>query len=130
MTSEPSVGLPPGEPALAEPAMAEPAPANLPPSESTSDLPRPADPRRRLRELRSIPERDRTDAEWDELNEVEIQLAPGNRLDTTDQARQPGGQGTPRPRPDGPRPDVKRPMGQRHHPRNQRPKPKPDRAQS
>jgi len=37
------------------------------------------DPRRRIRELLSIPERDRTDAEWDELNELEIQTAPGNR---------------------------------------------------
>lgn len=37
------------------------------------------DPRRRIRELQSIPERDRTDAEWDELNELEIQTAPGNR---------------------------------------------------
>jgi hypothetical protein len=37
------------------------------------------DPRRRIRELMSIPERDRTDAEWDELNELEIQTAPGNR---------------------------------------------------
>lgn len=27
----------------------------------------------------SVPERDRTDAEWDELNELEIQTAPGNR---------------------------------------------------
>lgn len=38
------------------------------------------DPRRRIRELMSIPERDRTDAEWDELNELEIQTAPGNRV--------------------------------------------------
>lgn len=38
------------------------------------------DPRRRIRELLSIPERDRSDAEWDELNELEIQTAPGNRL--------------------------------------------------
>lgn len=37
------------------------------------------DPRRRIRELMSIPERDRSDAEWDELNELEIQTAPGNR---------------------------------------------------
>ncbi len=37
------------------------------------------DPRRRIRELLSIPERDRSDAEWDELNELEIQTAPGNR---------------------------------------------------
>lgn len=50
----------------------------------TSETPQPApapqavDPRRRLRELLSIPDRDRSDAEWDELNEIEIQLAPGN----------------------------------------------------
>ncbi len=37
------------------------------------------DPRRRIRELLAIPDRDRTDAEWDELNELEIQTAPGNR---------------------------------------------------
>jgi hypothetical protein len=41
--------------------------------------PPPFDPRRRLRELLSVPERDRTDAQWDEINELEIQLAPGNR---------------------------------------------------
>jgi len=41
------------------------------------------DPRRRIRELMSIPERDRTDAEWDELNELEIQTAPGNRASNT-----------------------------------------------
>jgi hypothetical protein len=39
----------------------------------------PIDIRRRIRELQSIPERDRTDAEWDELNELEIRTAPGNR---------------------------------------------------
>jgi hypothetical protein len=38
------------------------------------------DPRRRLRELLSVPERDRTDPQWDEINELEIQLAPGNRV--------------------------------------------------
>jgi hypothetical protein len=48
---------------------------------NSTPLPAPAvfDPRRRIRELLSIPERDRTDAEWDELNELEIQTAPGNR---------------------------------------------------
>lgn len=40
----------------------------------------PVDPRHRLRELSAIPERDRTDAEWDEMNELEIQLAPCNRV--------------------------------------------------
>lgn len=41
--------------------------------------PAPFDPRRRLRELLAIPDRDRSDALWDELIELEIQLAPGNR---------------------------------------------------
>ncbi|MEO8409441.1 MAG: hypothetical protein ABI478_02640 [Propionivibrio sp.] len=41
--------------------------------------PQPNDPRRRIRELMAIPERDRTDAEWEELNELEIRTAPGNR---------------------------------------------------
>ena len=40
----------------------------------------PPDTRRRLRDLLSIPERDRTDEQWDEIIELEIQLAPGNRV--------------------------------------------------
>jgi hypothetical protein len=32
-----------------------------------------------MRELLAIPERDRTDALWDELIALEIDLAPGNR---------------------------------------------------
>ena len=49
------------------------------------------DPRQRLRELLAIPERDRTDAQWDELVELEIQTAPGNRLSQppVDQSRRP-----------------------------------------
>ncbi len=43
-----------------------------PPSASPS-------PRARLQELLAIPDRNRTDAEWDELNELEIALASGNR---------------------------------------------------
>ena len=39
----------------------------------------PISPRRRLQELLEIPDRDRTEAEWDELNELEIMLASGNR---------------------------------------------------
>jgi hypothetical protein len=35
--------------------------------------------RARLRELLDIPDRDRTDEQWDELNELEISLAQGNR---------------------------------------------------
>jgi hypothetical protein len=41
-----------------------------------------------MRELLAIPERDRTDAQWDELNELEIQNAPGNRIG---QSGSPGG---------------------------------------
>ena len=37
------------------------------------------DPRRRLRELLAVPERDRSDAVWDEIASLEIELAPGNR---------------------------------------------------
>lgn len=42
--------------------------------------PPPQDPRRRLRELLTIPDHQRTDAIWDEIIELEICLAPGNRV--------------------------------------------------
>src|SRR5690242_12641945 len=41
-------------------------------------------PQRRLQQLRAIPERDRTDAEWDEMNELEIMLASSNRAGAPD----------------------------------------------
>ena len=47
----------------------------------------PVSPRARLQSLLSIPERQRTDAEWDEINQLEISLAPGNR----ESAPEPGG---------------------------------------
>lgn len=50
------------------------------------------DSRRRLRELLSIPERDRTDEQWDEIIELEIQLAPGNRISAGEQAGGAAGQ--------------------------------------
>src|SRR5512145_2876706 len=53
-----------------------PPPDSVPPQ---PQAPQPQDPRRRLRELLAIPERDRTDAQWDEIVELEIQTAPGNR---------------------------------------------------
>lgn len=43
------------------------------------DTPQPPSPRQRLQELLAIPERQRTDAQWDEINELEIQLASANR---------------------------------------------------
>ncbi|HYC44009.1 MAG TPA: hypothetical protein VED01_00865 [Burkholderiales bacterium] len=39
----------------------------------------PGNPRARLQQLLAVPERDRTDEQWDEINELEIMLASGNR---------------------------------------------------
>ncbi len=41
-----------------------------------------------MQELLAIPDRNRTDAEWDELNELEIALASGNRQGAPDPSRQ------------------------------------------
>ena len=41
-------------------------------------------PRRRLQELLAIPERQRTDEQWDEINDLEITLASANRVETRD----------------------------------------------
>lgn len=67
----------------AESGASEPAAAagQTPPQPAVTTLVAPSvDPRRRLRELLSVPERDRSDEQWDEINELEIQLAPGNRV--------------------------------------------------
>lgn len=54
--------------------------------------PQAPDPRRRLRELLAIPDHQRTDAIWDEIIELEICLAPGNRVHGSPGAQQePGG---------------------------------------
>ncbi len=44
--------------------------------------PQPISPRRRLQALLAIPDSERTEAQWDELNELEIMFAPGNRIDS------------------------------------------------
>jgi hypothetical protein len=81
----------------------------------------PISPRRRLQELLAIPDSQRTEAQWDELNELEIKLAPGNRDSSSDgggggnrEGGPPGpgqghGQGRPNPRgnPQGKRPARK-----------------------
>lgn len=55
--------------------------------------------RQKLREMLSIPERERTDAQWDEIIELEIRLAPGNQIDNSRGGEQlPAGQNF-RPRP-------------------------------
>lgn len=41
----------------------------------------PVSPRKRLQMLLAIPDSQRTEAQWDEINELEISLAPGNRID-------------------------------------------------
>lgn len=49
------------------------------PNEAQPPEPQSQTPSRRLRELLAIPDRDRTDAVWDEIIGLEIDLAPGNR---------------------------------------------------
>lgn len=50
-------------------------------------------PRQRLQALLAVPERQRTDEQWDELIELEIVLAPGNRegAPQPNMRRNPGG---------------------------------------
>ena len=54
-----------------------------------------ASPHARMKELQAIPDRQRTDAEWDELNDLEIKLASVNRqgapMPNAQQQRQGGG---------------------------------------
>ena len=51
-----------------------------PAAQGQAAQPQAADPRRRLRALLDIPDSQRSDVEWDELIELEISLAPGNRI--------------------------------------------------
>ena len=69
--------------------------------------PQPVSPRRRLQILLAIPDNQKTEAEWEEINELEITLAPGNRADGREQEprrsdSQPAG--NPRPQGGNPRP--------------------------
>lgn len=50
-----------------------------------NDRPQTESPRQRLQALLSVPERQRTDAQWDEIVELEITLAPGNKAGAPDQ---------------------------------------------
>ena len=71
--------------------------------------PQPPNDRQRLQELLAIPERDRTDAQWDEIHELEISLAPGNRERGPDPNLRRAGQ--------GPMQSGARPPNQGNHPR-------------
>ena len=72
------------------------------------------DSRRRLRELLSVPERDRSDEQWDEIIELEIQLAPGNRLSGQELAGDGGNPGAGQGRTPGPGGQQQK----KHRPRN------------
>jgi hypothetical protein len=79
------------------------------------DEAQPPSPRARLQALLAIPERQRTDAEWDEINELEIMLAAGNRQVIPEQgvrwnSNQPGGH----PKPGGQQHHGKKPQRKFH----------------
>ena len=74
----------------------------------------PASPRARLQQLLAVPERDRTDEQWDEINELEIMLASGNR--NVEAAHQ--GRGTPLARQQQ-KPNQQGGQGQGQDPRKQ-----------
>jgi hypothetical protein len=72
-------------------------------------------PRGRLQELLAIPESQRTDAQWDEIHELEIKLSSANREQTPEQGAR---RNTPvtaarRPKPSGGTPG-KRPFQKIH----------------
>ena len=71
-TEQPDTEHPDNEQPKAEQPKAEQAP------EAQKAEQQPRQPR--LRELLAIPERDRSDAVWDEIIELEISLAPGNQI--------------------------------------------------
>lgn len=105
MSEEQPIEQPPLESAPSEPPAPEPA----------RNEPQPPDPRRRLRELLAIPDHQRTDAIWDEIIELEICLAPGNRVQ--------GAPGT-QPEPGGRRPGPGQGQGRRPE-QGRRPDPTP-----
>jgi len=91
-----------------EQAPVEAAPSELPVPEPVRSEPPPQDPRRRLRELLAIPDHQRTDAIWDEIIELEICLAPGNRIQQGAQAEPGRRQGPGAGQGQGRRPDQAR----------------------
>lgn len=80
--------------------------------------PQPTSPRARMQALQAIPERQRTDEEWDELNELEIMLASGNREIPPGQQGMRGnpnqGNSGQQPRRDGGSPDGRNPSRKFH----------------
>lgn len=83
--------------------------------------PQPISPRARLQALLAIPESRRTDAEWDEIHELEIRLSSANREQPPNQGarRDPAATATGQPRPHG-GPQGKKPFQKGHHKRRPR----------
>lgn len=52
-----------------------------------------SNPRQRLKALLAIPDSQRTEEQWDEIIELEITLAPGNRIDAPPPGQPRKGQG-------------------------------------
>jgi hypothetical protein len=73
--------------------------------------------RQRLQALLAIPEKERTEAQWDEINELEIGLASGNRSEGGEHAPSRGPGGGPNPPRSGGGPNPPRPGGGPNPPR-------------
>lgn len=99
---------------------------NSNPENPPENPPPPANPgldqRRRLRELLSIPERDRTDEVWDEIIELEIQLAPGNRISGNEPHGGNPGRGAPHGKPGGGQQQKKQQQHRQRTGNNRRPR--------
>lgn len=61
--------------------MSEQHPTTEEQPQESQPSPQPVSPRRRLQTLLAIPDSQRTEEQWEEINELEISLAPGNRAD-------------------------------------------------
>jgi hypothetical protein len=85
---------------------------------ATMNDPRGNPSRRRLQALLQIPEKERTEAQWDEINELEIGLASGNRPDAAQHAGQRGAPPTANPSSPGGRPQGKKFKKFRNRPPN------------
>lgn len=97
------------------------------PNPTAGQTSQPVNPRRRMQELLAIPDGQRTDEQWDELNELEIMLASGNRERPLGQGpgqgqspRQAGNQPGGQPRAGGGAGDNARRPGKKFRHRSQR----------
>lgn len=102
----------PDEIPAAQAQPAESTPAETPAVEPRAEEVRGPDPRRRLRELLAVPERERSDAVWDEIIDLEIELAPGNRAPSTQPDPNRRSDQQPMRQDQGRRPDQNRRQGQ------------------